>query len=50
MKDYEIGMLATYLNKASAIAEKYPELSEVWDKIEDASFTFDQIDFEETAE
>ena len=50
MKQYEIAMLVIYLNKATAIAEQYPELSDVWDKIEDALYAVDQIDFEESAE
>jgi hypothetical protein len=50
MKDYNITMLTTYLNKATAIAEQYPELSDVWDKIEDALHALDQINFEEAAE
>ena len=50
MKQYQISMLATYLNKARAIAEQYPELSDVWDKIEDALTALNDIDVEENTQ
>ena len=46
MTDYDIGQLVTHLNRAGLIAQEYPELSDVWDLIEQAVWTLDQMEFE----
>ena len=42
MAPQDLQQLYNYLNKASSIAERYPELEAIWGRIEDLIYQLDE--------